>query len=110
LRAWREGQGKGAGREGDAVDQISQFLFPLVDADHFVADAVPHGVVLLLASLETAWGVAYSMTRLRFSVAIFMIDRQYCNSQALSRQIISATVSVVMLGEFLICLRAGGST
>jgi hypothetical protein len=35
------------------VDQVPQFLFALVDADHLVADAVPHGLVLLLAALET---------------------------------------------------------
>lgn len=44
------------------------------------------------------------MILLRFSVAIFIKDRQYCSSQALSLQMSSATVSVVMLGEFLICL------
>ena len=39
-----------------------------------------------------------------FSVAIFIKERQYWSSQALSRQMSSATVCVVMLGEFFICL------
>ena len=52
----------------------------------------------------------YSMIRRLFSVAIFMSDRQYCNSHALSRQMSSATVSVVMLREFLTWLGEGGRT
>jgi len=39
--------------------------------------------------------------------AYFCIDIQYYNSHALLLQIISATVFVVMLGEFFICLMYG---
>lgn len=89
------------------MHQVAQLLFAFVDAYHLGTNAVPHCVVLLLAPFETALHETYSIMRLRFSVAIFMMDRQYCNSQALSLQIISATVSVVMLGEFFICLHVG---
>ena len=46
----------------------------------------------------------------RFSVAIFIKDRQYWSSHALSLQINSATVSFVMFGLFFTWLHQGNPT
>lgn len=93
---------------GDAIDSIPKILLPPEEIPPFHINTIPHGIILILTSLQTTHNPKkYSILFFRFSLATCINERQYWSSQALSLQMSYETVSWVMLGLLRTCRMYG---